>query len=351
MVIMMSFLIFLFIHLSIIIIASQHNFPSNSIIDNSKWLDTSGKLIHAHGGQIYEYNSTFYLIGTTQKENPHYGWTSEGINCYQSTDLISWTFINEIFHNTSIKPNDNNIAKPPWKLERPKILYNFKNNNFVLWFHLGSHQPYKDSITDVGLANCSNICGDYKWIGSFEPDDKPSYDMGLYQDNDKGYLVRSVNNSYSGISQLNVDYTNTTGIISKGPKIEGLTIFLLDTYYLLGSHLTGWSANAAELCVTNNTEINGLNDAIWDNGKSSCANPTNSSVTYNGQSTYVLRLQDDLNGYYVFLAMFDLWNQPNIDNATYLWLPVNFSSNKPELFPNIPLLQTWKIEDYKVRFK
>ena len=76
---------------------SQHNFPVNSVINNNEWLDTDGSFIHAHGGQIYEYNSTFYLIGTTQKENPHYGWTSEGINCYKSDDLVSWTFVNEIF--------------------------------------------------------------------------------------------------------------------------------------------------------------------------------------------------------------------------------------------------------------
>eukprot|EP01084_Bolivina_argentea_P099162 178257_1 len=351
-------MLFIFCYILCIFITSgQHNFPTNSVIDNNKWLDTSGKFIHAHGGQIYEYSSVFYLIGTTQKENKNAGWTSEGVNCYSSTDLMSWKFENEIFHNSSIHPTDNNIAKPPWKMERPKILYNEKNNNFVMWFHLGSHEPYKDSITDVGLANCSTICGDYQWIGSFEPDGKPSYDMGLYQDGNKGYLVRSVNNSYAGISQLNNDYTNTTGITSKGARIEGVTIFLLNTYYLLGSHLSGWSPNAAELCTTKNDESTSINGAKWDNmhmnvdglmSNPTCPNPTNSSKTYNGQSTYVIRLQDDVNKKYVFIAMFDIWNNPNVDNATYLWLPVQFSSNKAEVFPFIPDLKKWTINDYSV---
>ena len=127
----------------------------------------------------------------------------------------------------------------------------------------------------------------------------------------------------------------------------------MDTYYLLGSHLTGWSPNAAELCMTNNTENNGLKNAKWNNedNHGNCPNPTSSTTTYNGQSTYVLRLEDDINGYYVFLAMFDIWNSPNVNNATYLWLPVNFSNDKPEIFPNIPLLETWKIDDYKVSYK
>eukprot|EP00483_Globobulimina_turgida_P012574 UN12597 len=216
-----------------------------------------------------------------------------------------------------------------------------------MWFHLGSHEPYKDSINDVGLAYCSSICGDYIWIDSFQPDGLPSKDMGLFQDGNKGYLVRSMNNSYSAISELNENYTNTTGITSKGPRIEGFAMFLLDTYYLLGSHLTGWSTNAAELCTTKNNQTTSLNNATWDNSKNDeCPNPTSSSTTYNSQSTYTIRLQDDVNNNYVFLAMFDIWNSPNVNNATYLWLPVNFSNNKPQSFPTIPYLNTLEINDF-----
>ena len=322
----------------------QHNYPGDSIIDNSVWLDTSGQFIHAHGGQIYEFDDRFYLIGTTQKENPHAGWTSQGINCYSSSDLVSWTFENEILRNSSIDPTDNSVAQPPWKLERPKILLNAKHSQFVLWFHLGSHQPYHDSITDVALANCSRVCGDYQWIGSFEPDGLPSYDMGLFQDGDTAYLVRSVNNSYAGISELNDAYTNSTGIISKGPRIEGVALFVLDTYYLMGSHLTSWTPNAAELCATNNTQSDSLTGAVWKH----CPNPTNSSTTYGAQSTYVVRLEDEANGNYVFLAMFDVWNSPNVDNATYLWLPLNFSDDASESVPTIPYLQQWRVSDFAV---
>ena len=43
--------------------------------------------------------------------------------------------------------------------------------------------------------------------------------------------------------------------------MEGVTIFKLDTYYVLGSHLTGWAPNAAQLCMTPNDKD--LNNAKW----------------------------------------------------------------------------------------
>ena len=44
------------------------------------------------------------------------------------------------------------------------------------------------------------------------------------------------------------DYLRPTGIFSAGPKCEGQAVWRDgDDYYLLGSHLTGWSANAAIL--------------------------------------------------------------------------------------------------------
>eukprot|EP01083_Nonionella_stella_P155014 500181_1 len=333
---------------SIIADPPAKTYPGNTVIDNSKWMDTDDHFIHAHGGQIYEYNDTFYLIGATQKEQPD--WLSEGINCYSSSDLINWKFENEILHNSSIIVTNKNNVSSPWRIERPKVLHNAKNNNFVMWFHLDTASF---SLTSVGVATCSTICGNYTFISSFEPEGLASYDMGLYQDGTKGYLVWSVQNEYVAIKQLNDDYTNTSsaGIISKGPRIEGATVFELRTYYLLGSRLTGWSANAAELCTTQNTAAQGLDGAIWDNVNNSqkgCPNPTASSTTYGSQSTYVLRLEDTVNKKYVFVAMFDIWNYPNVGDATYLWLPISFESNAAGSFPSIPYKDTWKINDHAI---
>ena len=326
-------------------------FPVNSTIDNSNWKDADGNFIHAHGGQIVLYNDIYYWIGTTIKLPPSY--LSEGINCYSSVDLVNWQFVNEIFHNTSIivtNSNDPNI-KPPWRIERPKVVYNSEKNNFVMWFHLDTTSF---ALKSVGISISNTICGNYSWIDSFEPDGLASYDMGLFDDtdnsgiNDNGnaYLVRSVENEFAGISQLNYsnDYLNTTqnGIISKGPKIEGVTMFKLSTYYLFGSHLTGWSPNAAVLCTTNETIS--LINAQWQN----CNNPSNSSTTYNSQSTFVMRLYDNNENKFVFLSMSDIWNAPNVSTATYLWLPFVFNDNQQESFPSLPYYDKWVIGDFVV---
>ena len=120
------------------------------------------------------------------------------------------------------------------------------NEEFVLWFHLDTGD-FSLQMVGVAIANeKNNICNcKYNFINGFQPDNMASYDMGLYTDNNnknESFLVRSVNNQYAGISMLNYNDTNTTGIISKGPQIEGVTIFKKNTnYYLLGSHLTGFS--------------------------------------------------------------------------------------------------------------
>jgi hypothetical protein len=320
-------------------LANAQNFPSNAKIDNNHWLDSTGKFIHAHGGQIFLDGGVYYWVGTTEKLAPNY--LSEGINCYRSTDLNTWTFVHEIFHNTSVVVTSNKHAYPPWRIERPKVLYDEATKEFVMWFHLDTSSF---SLTSVGVAKCSSVCGDYQWVSEFEPDGLSSYDMGLYQDNTDAYLVRSVQNSYCGISPLTSTYEGTTSqhIVSQGPKMEGNCMFKLSTYYLVGSHLTGWAPNAAILCVTPNNST--LVNAKW----SSCNNPTTSSTTYGSQSTFVTRFHDTTNKKYAFMFMADIWNAPNVETATYLWLPIVFKSNGPMAYPSIPYMATWMLVDYTV---
>ena len=103
------------------------------------------------------------------------------------------------------------------------------------------------------------------------------------------------------------------------------------------------------LCTTNNTKSDGVNGAVWDNvNNNECPNPTASSTTYGSQSTFVVRFEDSVNAKYVFMAMFDVWNYPNVGNATYIWLPVEFSNDNSETFPTVPYVDRWTINDYAV---
>jgi len=321
-----------FVVLAVILI-SVCGFPNpedSTITSGTVWYDTSQKEIHAHGGGLLydSASSKYYWVGTTQKQGS--AWLSEGINLYSSFDLSNWTFENEIFHNTSIK-----ISTPgPYRIERPKVIYNKQTQKYVMWFHLDTANF---GVQMVGVATSNTITGNYEWVRGFQPDGQPSYDMTVFQDDDgSAYLCRSVGNQYAGISPLTSDYLNTAGIISKGPRIEGVAIWKMNNrYYLLGSHLTGWSANQAVLCVSNGNTLNG---AVWQ----TLPVITTSSTTYESQSTFVLPYHHP-NGKMLYIYLGDRWDYPTVNLASYVWLP--FEVNSPTSI-TLPWEASWVIKDF-----
>jgi hypothetical protein len=168
--------------------------------------------------------------------------------------------------------------------------------------------------------------------------------MNLYEDKQNGtvngvYFVRSCNNKYVGISQLNDDYLNTTGIIStiNEPR-EGHAIFYRNNrYYMMTSHLTGWSPNPAELFIS---DKNSLKDAKWI----SLGNPTGSPTTFNSQSTFVLPFPSTkYPGSFFYIYVGDRWNFPHLLNATYIWLPFHFYS---DINITLQWFDKWALTDY-----
>ena len=97
------------------------------------------------------------------------------------------------------------------------------------------------------MATSKQPQGPFTFLYGLLPDGQPSYDMSLWRDPQGGqaYFVRSVNNQFTGISRLSPDYLNSTGIISNHSVFEGMALFRHPngTYYIIGSHLTGWGHN------------------------------------------------------------------------------------------------------------
>ena len=66
------------------------------------------------------------------------------------------------------------------------------------------------------------IRGPWQWVGSFQPDGDSSFDMTAWQDTDgSAYLVRSVGNSFLGVSRLNDKFTDTAGICASTLQVNG----------------------------------------------------------------------------------------------------------------------------------
>ena len=226
------------------------------------------------------------------------------------------------------------------------MLYNAHTDTFVMWFHL---DDAKFTLRMTGVATCDTVAGDYAFVGGFQPDGRPSLDMGLFEDADgTAYLVRSVNNEFAGFSKLTPDSLNTTGIVSKGPRVEGQAVWRAgDRYYLWGSHLTGWSSNPAVLA----TKTAPLADArAW----TVLGNPSGDAHTYHTQSTYVLPYTHPRGskhaGETLLIYMADRWVTPgktpaSVVNASYVWLPLLPDASAPTGF-TLPWKSSWRIADY-----
>ena len=321
--------------------------PENAIITSGAiWNDDEGNPVHAHGAGLIipsthpaGKNGKYYMVGTTKKSNPD--WLSGGVNIYSSYDLQNWHFENEIFRNTSITTPLTDGDR--YRIERPKIIYNSATRKYVMYFHLDSAGF---NMGMVGVATCDDVAGDYTYVHGFQPDGQRSLDMALWQEPDgsAAYLVRSVDNKYAGFSRLTPDYLNTTvaGIVSRGPRCEGQAVWRDgDTYYLLGSHLTGWAANPAML----STAKAPLEGATW----TQLGNPSGSPTTFHSQSTYVLPYTHPSTGKTLLIYLGDRWNSGHAPNP-YVWLPMYRNATDPSGF-TMPALDgagngPWKIADY-----
>ena len=49
---------------------------------------------------------------------------------------------------------------------------------------------------------------------------RPALHTPMQENDGRAFLVRSINNSFVGISQLSESYTDTTGIVSVAPKVS-----------------------------------------------------------------------------------------------------------------------------------
>ena len=131
------------------------------LLPGASWTDTDGNMIQAHGGQVQYMpvpdgrggqKYAYVWVG----ENKTWGHTGDPVSVYTSEDLISWEchgdvlrplpdeaamdtdpyFVSLYGENTADKKAEIRGILSPWGIiERPKMLYNEKNDNYVLWFH------------------------------------------------------------------------------------------------------------------------------------------------------------------------------------------------------------------------
>ena len=309
------------------------NFNSRLPEPGVLWLDTAGNPIQAHGGGMLYFNEKYYWYGENKNgeswlpecniEWEGYRVEAIGINCYSSPDLLNWT--NEGIVLPAVKNDTSHDLHPSKVIERPKVIFNQRTNQFVMWMHIDT-MDYQ--YARVGVAVSESPTGPFFYLGSMRPDDSDSRDMTLFQDTDgKAYLIySSVWNSELHISLLTDDYLKPSGeyvrkfvahLKNQGP--ESPAVFKHhNKYYLITSHCTGWDPNPAEYAMA---------DSImgpWKAMGNPCVGP-GAETTFNAQGTYVFQVAR-WPGEYIFMA--DRWNKKDLKNSRYVWLPIHIQNEK-----------------------
>lgn len=321
---------------------------AQSIKPGQTWNDTSGSSINAHGGCVVYANGYYYWFGEQRSTNK-----SDGISCYRSNDLYSWTRLSRAVTPTGTITDENRDIANGRTLERPKVIYNEKTGKWVMWIHWENGSDYGQA--KVAVCTADKPEGPYELYDVFRPNDCDSRDQTLFLDTDgHAYHVYSTNmNSNTNCERLADDFLTPLedfAIQLKGRRYEAAAIFKAgETYYGIFSGCTGWDPNPGRFMWTydllNETwqapadfkasdGSTGINFCI-DNGKNN---------TYQSQSNYVFAVPGHDK---CFIYMGDRWNSSNIQSSKHVWLPLSVRSG----YPTVQWHDSWDLSIFDEMYR
>jgi hypothetical protein len=283
---------------------------SVTILPGTVWNDTQGKVIQAHGEGIIQVSDTYYWLG----EDKTNGSPFQNVKCYSSKDLKNWTFVNNVL---SRQPSGD--LGPNRVIERPHVIYNSLTSQYVMYLHVDSSN-YTDR--KAGVATSNSVCGSYTYRGSVRPLGHESLDDTLFQDGTTGYFLSEDRaNTKLQIYQLSDDYLTVSSLVATLPQYESPAVAKIgSTYYIFGSHLTGWATNDNQYATAPSMA------GPWSAWKSFAPAGTN---TCNSQVTFILPVVGRNSTTYVFLG--DRWNSNNLTDSRYIWEPLTVTGTTVSL--------------------
>lgn len=291
-----------------------------TITPGTVWRDTEGHIIQAHGAGMIRFGKTYYWFG----EDKTHGSPFQNIPCYTSADLAHWTF-----RGYALTRQADGDLGPGRVVERPKVLYNRRTHTYVMYLHIDSGN-YAEA--KVGVATSPTVVGPYAYRGSFRPLGHQSRDMTLYQDTDgTGYLVFEDRERGVSIARLSPDYLTVEREVTLIPKhYEAPAVVKVgETYFLLGSHLTGWNTNPNQYATAPSLA------GPWSDFQDVAPLSKN---TYNSQTALILPVVGKKTTSYVYIG--DRWEPKNLTDSRYIWLPLTIQGTTMSLAPDQP----WTID-------
>lgn len=304
-----------------------------------EWRDTEGKTIQAHGGGILYVaeTRTYYWYGE-DKGGPTYQVGKHGaarvdvlgISCYSSKDLWTWKFEGTALRGERMdKTSDLYFTNV---VERPKVIYNERTNNYIMWMHIDNGNYSKAA---VGVAVSTQPEGPFDYMGSSRPHGCDSRDMTIFKDdNGDAYIIySSVTNSELHIGMLTEDYTE---VVERGMKTalikqhrEAPAVFKhRNVYYMVTSGCTGWNPNGALVHVAESML------GPWAILGDPCVGGEDEEFrahTFFSQGSFVLPLPGLTD---TFLFMADRWRPIDLADSRYVWLLLTMGR------PAVPLFES-----------
>ncbi len=344
----------------------------NTFRPGKVWQDSDGNKIQAHGGQVQKITVKDPQTGQTVEK---WWWVGEdktkgyrgGICAYSSDDLYNWDFEGIVMRNvTSREELDTDayftqlyagyskeqldnvyrcINDSTSVIERPKMIYNEKTGQYLMWFHADGPTETSDAnyaAASAGLAVSDSPYGPFRFVDRYRLNTCPAdqedmhpqskgmaRDMNLFIDDDgTAYIIYSSEENLTiYISKLNetYDYLCTepeNAVYGRdfirlypGAQREAPAIIKKDgRYYMMTSGATGWTPNQARYWVAD--EIFGE----WEDRGDPCIGDDR-RTTFDSQSTCIF---DAGNNTIVYMG--DRWNSDNLSDSRYIWLPLDFDS-------------------------
>lgn len=341
------------------------------------WYDANGSLIQAHGGSLMKVDGKYYWYGenkqgvtgrATGEDCPI--WHS-GVRLYSSSDLYNWQDEGVIL----VASGDPETPFHPRNImDRPHILYNERDQRYVLWAKiagvLGAGADFRKGYMAVAVA--PDIKGPYTVVNRIAQPELPMGDFDLVKDEGKAYILYERPHTEMICQTLSDDYLGVTTEYSrhiyrgKPPFTREAPCFFKreGRKYLIASGTTGYFPNATETF-----EIIDFHGE-WKMLGKTCVGDTNRS-SFHAQFSSVFHVPDSD----TYIATGDRWltdlphDMPDMDilyqfkypkaadfayrfprNATltdsntsmagYVWLPVRFDAAGT---PYITWMDEWRV--------
>ncbi|MWB99508.1 family 43 glycosylhydrolase [Agromyces seonyuensis] len=270
-------------------------------IENDRfWLDTDGNPIYSQGGGIFRFGDRYYWYGVrytgaeryVASPTRTYDAEFEAVTAYSSTNLVDWTFENDIatrdtaLHIPASKDvsgtyfsDMETLADSVW-IGRLGVAYNERTGKYVLLTQFESPDPTRVTNAGVLFLSGDSPVDDFEYAnlqtrmpGVYDNGsgwNQGTGDQTVFTDDDgTDYLVFSYRNGRSRTYVAKISDADSLSVESAvqvfaGAGREGNAMFKLDgQYYIASSDLHGWNTSQTYLIRSLNGQIQGAYSSMY----------------------------------------------------------------------------------------